>query len=296
MSFVFRELTVSGSNQGVEGTSGVINAITDAMTTAGWAIEDDRRSQAGSTSLVTTHKIVLKSDGGELGTSPNWYLTLTSGTSSTQGLNDIGTQISTAYDVGAHDVSASGIKNPDTGTLSSLTKLVTDSDGYNALWIAADKDVVVIVNNYVGTSFSAFYAGKAVNFLDEDKEPYGVMTRIVANHAWAGSGAVGIVGNPPENITTGSDGYILYYAFAATNEPRVGLGNPEALFTAVPWLWVVNDASPLRKGAIGYLKHCYSGAPNTAGVPFIGKAVVSETGQEFRVFAGAAASFYLRAS
>ena len=109
MTFVYNEVTISGGHEGELGTSGVLNAITDAMVSAGWSLVDDRRAQAGSATLSLTHKVVLSSNGGESGTSPDIYLTITSGTAAATTASTLGMQISGAYDVGSHAVPASGV-------------------------------------------------------------------------------------------------------------------------------------------------------------------------------------------
>lgn len=284
MVFHFREVTVSGANEGVEGMSGMINAITDAMVTAGWSIVDDRRGQAGSSLLTTTHKIVLVNDGGESGTSPNIYFTMTSGTSATVNQITIGMQISGAYDVGSHDVPASGVRYPDSGLLSQMRTFIGDPDGYNHLWIAADKDQVTWVNNSTGNTNYHVVVGKVKAFLDEDSEPYGAVLYSSVN-VNISNGATGIVGNPPEVIDVVSDGdFFTYSTLSTKNEPRAGLGNKEAIFTAVPILWSVDDAAPVRKGVIGFVKHLFTAANQSAGLPPFGRLVVSGTGQEFAVF------------
>jgi hypothetical protein len=296
MAFLFREVTVSGGNQALEGTSGVVNAITDFLTDIGFSIEDDRRSQPGNANDTLTHKVVFNSNGGETGLRPNWYLQVSSGTAAAVNANNIGFNASTAYDVGTHNVPASGIEVA-TGALSTWRSLVTDSDGYNAMFMAGDKDGFVLVLNQNGDITQVANMGRVNTFLDEDLEPYGLLCRTSTTTAINTTDARGIVGNnPPQPLTTAQDASIGVYALAVANEPRINLGNAEALFTALPYVWLVNDASPVRKGAIGYIPHVFAGASDTAGVPFIGKAVVSGTGQEFRVFSNISTSLYLRAS
>lgn len=60
MPFAFREVTISGILQTVEGTSAALNVITDVMVNEmGWILEDDRRAQAGSSNVTLTHKVVF---------------------------------------------------------------------------------------------------------------------------------------------------------------------------------------------------------------------------------------------
>lgn len=298
MVFSFKQVTISGGNQGVEGTSGVINAITDVLVNeVGWLIEDDRRSQPGSNSPATTHKIVFNSNGGETGTSPNWFLTLTSGTRSSIGLDTIATQISTAYDVGTHLIPASGVGVINNTNLAFFRTFSTDSDGYNQLFIAADKDGVAIFNNHRANSWGIFLAGKAITPFDASFEPYGVYLHTSTAPNVVGTDWLGIVGNPPSAVDSINDGSVLNFNTGAAQEPRTNLGNSEPVFTATPLVWSISDASPAQKGTgtIGFARHIFSMPTSTIGIPFIGKMLVPGTGQEFIVF-GDSISIALRAS
>ncbi|MBD3260423.1 MAG: hypothetical protein GF334_01875 [Candidatus Altiarchaeales archaeon] len=260
-------------------------------------MEDDRRTQAGSTTLADTHKVVLNSNGGESGTSPNWFLTLVSGTGSSPGDDNISVQIATAYDSGTHAVPASGVANVDTTSVSSLDDFDTDSDGYNALFIAADKDSVSVFNNHEGDSWGILCVGKPVSFFDEDFEPYSLYIKTDINVDITGNSWLGIVGNPPETITNNGDGAVLTYTnLTDNNEPRRNLGNNRNIFTGVPLLWAIDDASPSRKGAMGFVRHVFGASVDSAGIPLIGKLINEGTGQEFICFSSTNLSIFLRAS
>lgn len=292
MTFVYREVTVSGGNEGVVGAAGVLNAMTAAFVDAGWVIDDDRRSQAGSSTLANTHKVVLVNNGGESGTSPNLYVTLTSGISASQNQSVVGMQISTAYDNVSHTVPGSGIKYPDTTILGQLRTLSVDADGYNRLWIASDKDQMTLAGNHSGNVTPILYLGRIHKYLDDDLEPYGAIIFSPGSMTPVSNNALGIVGNnPPQSITTSSDGDTTTISLTNTQEPRQGLGNKEAIFTANPILWYIDDASPVRKGIIGQIRHVWAGANQNAGLPPFGQAVVSGTGQEFAVFGGSQTAF-----
>lgn len=296
MSFVFKELTVSGANQGVEGTSFVINEIVDAMTTAGWSIEDDRRSQAGTTNTTTTHKVVMINNGGETGQDANIYITLVSGNSATLNSNLFGAQLHTAYDVNNHLVPAGGIKNPDTTTSSLLKTTATDSNGYTNLWVAVDKDAMIVMTNSVSTVDSILAIGRSQRFMEASAEPYGAYIYTAASFTINTTNAAGIVGNnPPQNLIS-AEGEFLITTLATTTQPRTGLGQSEAVWSALPVLFVADDASPIRKGVIGYVRHIFTGTTQLGGLPRVGKLIVSQTGQEFRVFGQSPNSTFLRAS
>lgn len=292
MTFVYNEVTISGGNEGELGVTGILNAVTDTMVSAGWVLVDDRRSQAGSATLSLTHKVVLSSNGGESGTSPDIYITLTSGTAAATTATTIGMQISGAYDVGTHAVPASGVKSPDTTTLSALQTFSVDPDGYNRLWMAADQDAFVFVVNYAGDSYQQVHAGKGLNFLDETLEPYGAYLSLNGSITSTPSSVYGLLGNNPvQVINSTNDTSFVSYTFAASNQPTTGLGNTEPLFAAMPVAWIALNPSPVQKGWIGYVKHCFAGASKTEGLPTVGEAEDINTGKQFKVFSSTTSMF-----
>lgn len=294
MTFVYNEVTISGGNIGELGVTGILNAITDTMLSAGWTMEDDRRARAGSATLSLTHKVVLKSNNGESGTSPNVYFTLTSGTAAATTATTLGMQVSGAYDVGAHAVPASGVKSPNTTTLSQLRTFTVDPDGYNRLWIAADKDAISFVVNRQGTSYAVVDMGKGNNFLDETLEPYGVYLSNLTSLSSTATSIFGLLGNNPVvSINATLDSSFFTYIFAAANQPTKGLGNQEPRWAAMPIAWVSVNTSPVNKGWIGYVKHKFSGASQVEGIPVVGEAEDVTTGKKFKVF-GSTLTFFLR--
>ena len=298
MSFAFKEVTVSGGNFDVEGTASAIDEITDVMVSAGWTIDDDRRSQPGSTSMTTTHKVVLVNDGGESGTDPNIYITLVSGTSASPGSDTVGFQVATAYDNVSHDVPASGIKIPNTNNPSFLSKKFDgDSNGYINMWIAADKDSVAVFTNSIGTRDQRVIVGKCIPFMDRDAEPYSVYLSNAGTFSATDSSVYAIVGNNPvQSIITSSDSSFSALTLTVSEEPRDGLGQDRHLYTGIPVLFSVDDTSPLLKGVLGYVDHIFTAVAQTVGLPRVGKMVVSGTGQEYIVFGQSTNSVFLRAS
>lgn len=275
MTFSFRQVTISGANQDVEGTSAALNEITDVLVNEmGWVLEDDRRSQAGSFNETLTHKVVFNSNGGESGTEPNWYLTLTSGTSVTVGQDFLGTKIHSAYDTGTHDTAASGIESPT--TLGTYT-LTTDSDGHFVMWISGDKDGIAVVTNTT-TRYNYLLAGRGTHFLDNSFEPYGLHLLTGANSTNPAVTAVrGIIGDPPEAVDNANEAEFLVYSLGVNNQPRAGFqGADEAQFTALPIVYLVDDSSPSRKGAIAVLTQAWSCATADAG--WVREAVITVPG------------------
>ena len=294
MTFVYNEITISGGNRDVHGITGVLNALTDHLVTCGFVLVDDRRSQPGSATLSLTHKVVLSSDGGESGLDPNFYITLTSGLAAATTATQIGMQVSTAYDVGAHAVPASGIKSPDTFTLSQLRSFTMDVDGYNRLWMSADQDAISFVQNYIGDTYWTVDIGKADTFLDGDLEPYGVYLSSIGAIQSTPTSVFGLMGNNPVNpvLATNDSGFVSYI-FAAANQPTQGMGNEEPRWAAMPITWIAFNSVPLTKGWIGFVKHKFSAASKAEGIPTVGEAVDILTGQEFKVFSSTT-SFFLR--
>lgn len=294
MTFTYNETTISGGNVDEHGVSGLINAITDNMVSSGWIIDDDRRGQPGSATLSLTHKVVLNSDGGESGSSPNIYVTITSGTAAATTATTIGFQISGAYDNVAHAVPASGVKSPNTTTLSQMRVISCDPDGYNRLWMACDQDAFSLVNNYAGSSYQTCHAGRGDNFLGEDLEPYGAYLSIFASVSAVASSVYGLLGNNTvQQINSTNDTSFVAYTMAASNNPTRGMGNNVPRYAAMPIVWVAANTSPLQKGWVGYVKHIYSGVTHTEGLPTVGEAVDLATGKEFKVF-GSASTFFMR--
>jgi len=280
MSFAYREVVVSGTRDGVEGTSQCINEITDVMVNQmGWVLEDDRRAQAGSSNETLTHKVVFKSNLGESNDQPNWYMTITSGTGSAQRNNFLSFKIHSAYDVGTHDTAATGVETPS--TISTLT-LPTDSDGNFVLWISGDKDGIALVTNSRSVYGHAL-VGRSQHFVDNSIEPFGLYINTSTDVNPATLSCRSIAGEPPQAFQNVSEGEILSYPFSTTHEPRMGLGSPEAFFTAMPLMHMTDDASPsIRKGAIGLISGAWSCAPTGAG--WVKETVITVSGSPDREY------------
>jgi hypothetical protein len=298
MTYVFNEVTVSGGNFDVEGTSACLDQIVTTMTTAGWSIQDDRRSQPGSTSLATTMKVVMVNNNGESGVDPNIYVTLTSGSSATTGQDDIRMQLGLAYDIGAHLVHASGLPVPNFTNPSSLSDLIaTDSNGYTNMWIGCDKDALTVVTNTRATIDNTAQIGRCRKFLNNELEPYGTYIVSLASHGASTTSINGHFGNNPiHTVTATNRASFIVTAPGTTTEPRFNLGSDKFLHTGYPILYTLHDNSPAAKGTIGYVPNVFAAVSSaTAGFPRVGKLVVSGTGEEFRVFGGSL-PFFMRAS
>ncbi len=296
MTYVYDEVTISGGNFDVEGTSACLNQFVDTMTTAGWVLEDDRRDQPGTTSTVTTHKVVLHNDGGEIGTDPNLYITMTSGNSATQNSNFIQFQLHLAYDVGPHTIPSSGLPLPDSTNPATFTKTISvDSNGYTNMWLACDKDSLICFVNSTATIDYTVMFGRVDRFMNSEDEPYATYLASSASHASnLGSVHCHIGNNPVQKILTGSDAIFTAASLNIANEPRTGLGQDKFLYSALPLLFTIDDASPILKGAIGYVKNVFTGVGNTSGLPRVGRAVVSGTGEVYTIFSPGTVASYIR--
>jgi len=280
MSFSFREVVVSGTKDGTEGTSKCLNEIVDVMVNGmGWVMEEDRRLESGSTNVTLTHKVVFNSNGGESLDQSNWFFTITSGTVAAPGSDLLGLQIATAYDTGTHDTAASGVETP----LGHTTLTVpVDSNGNFVLWVSGDKDGVVFVTHVRGV-YGYAIIGRGQHFVDNSIEPFGLYINSNASSTTVTSTTCrSIAGQPPQAFQNASEGEILGYSLGAINEPRVGLGSGETFFTAVPLVHTVDDGTPLRKGAVGLVSNAWSCAPATAG--WVRETVITVSGSPNRQY------------
>ncbi len=290
MTFGFRQVTISGHRADTEATSEVINEITDVLVNEmGWGLEDDRRSQAGSSNVTLTHKVVFKSNGGESGDQPDWYFTLTSGTGAAVGSNFVGSQLHTAYDIGTHDTAASGVETPTGHTTITLG---TDSDGPFTLWISGDKDGVIFLTKPGGIE-KWLTVGRSQHFLDNTLEPFG----LYINHSTTNFNAVSsivdsIAGSPPTAFTVGE---FLSYSLIATNDPRIGLGGDEALWTAMPLLHTV-DVNASNKGAIGICSNFWAMTQESTGIDTPTEFLASGTSNRYLAFGSTGLSLLIRKS
>ncbi len=294
MAFAFRQVTISGHRADTEGTSKLLDEVTDVLINEmGWILEDDRRAQAGNANITLTHKVVFNSNGGEAIDQQNWFFTLVSGTTSTVGSDFVSMQLHSAYDTGTHDTAASGVETP---SAHASLQLGADSNGPYTLWISGNKDGVVLVTKSRGSVKSWMTAGRSQHFLDDTLEPFGIYINAVSTTYTAAQTSVrSIVGDTPIALQAGLDGEFLAYTLAATNEPRSGLGNSEGIWTALPLVHTADNTSPSQKGAIGICSNFWAATSNSTGIGEPTEFVVSGTGERYLAF-GSATSLVIRKS
>lgn len=140
----------------------------------------------------------------------------------------------------------------------------------------------------VNTTEAWMTAGRSQHFLDDTMEPYGLYAYSALNYVPTTTTVRSIAGEPPQAFPNASEGEFLAYALGTTNEPRVGLGNSEAVWTATPMLHTVDDASPLSKGAIGVCSNFWSMTNQTTGIASPTEFEVTGTGERYLAFGGSA--------
>jgi len=294
MTFTFKHVVISGSTQGFEGTSATINALTDVLTNdMGWSLVDDRRTQPGNVSLADTHKVVLSTDG-EIGSFPTWYLTLASGINATVNSNNLGLHISNAYDVGTHNVPASGVQVPIVRTGIGAILPVFATNGHFNLWVSGDKDGVVIVWD-ANNSLSHLKLGRSRHFLNDDLEPFGLYYGYVTNLSPVDSNMASIVGNPAIGLVPTGQSGLITVGLSSSNEPRSGLGEVEPSFAILPLIHVATNGSN-KRGAIGVATNIWTVAPSSSDSGSVtGTILTSRTsGRKYLVFANTGQSLALR--
>lgn len=276
MTYVYREVLISGTAEGVEGVSAGLSEISTFMQDCGWDLIDDRSAEPG-TILDSTHMKYVFSSNGEEGNYPTYFVTLTSGSTTTVNSNFMYMSLSTAYDLGAHTTPASGVH-----TRNLLTNTDTNGDGRlqimsqsdnTYLYMAGDSEMVHFItrkandNNSVNTMDNV-YIGRFNSFLTVEDNPYPLMyLGVPGNNITTAitTYSRGMWGNPPQssslrsNITT-----IVPSAITSsdTNQPyNMGV---DSIFIAFPIaVYYISTASFARKGVVGTVRNGWVGADRT---------------------------------
>jgi len=273
VAFAYREVTISGLNKDVEGTAKAIQEITDVMVNEmGWVLFQDLTASGAPPG----HRMILQSDTGESGTDSSWYLIMTSGTS-----NEVGIQISSAWDTGAQAVPGSGVVTP---TAATTVTLETDEDGHFVLWVSGDKDAVNFITRIQQGTYGNIYFGKALPFLDDTFEPFGVYlvgstsNTIVVEST---SAVRALHANPVEAITAASQAETLTYNFGTTETPYNQADN-EPIFSALPLIFTVD--APTASGAIGVVRNTWITTLMSIGFSSESILTVSEGSETYQAF------------
>jgi len=264
MSFQYQNFTISGSRDEIEGTSEFVTRLRNSMESAGWVIEDDRRTQAGSATDADTHKIVMKSEGEDDSLS-TFYLTIASGVSSVQNSNVVSFMMSTGYDVGTHDVPSSDAKIP--ANLGGSDFLNTRTSQDYEIWMSGDSEGVVFITRQSPATYASCYIGRCNQFTSIALDPHPLY--IVAGNTTLvtkSTSAKVIAGNPPEAAAAVSEGESIGISYTAADQPYTGVHTSvNSIFVATPLVITMDDAAPsIRKGMVGTVRNAWQAAGTTS--------------------------------
>ena len=276
MTYVYREVLISGTAEGVEGVSAGLAEISTFMQDCGWDLHDDRSAEPGS-SLDTTHMKYVFSSNGEEGNYPTFFLTLTSGSTATVNSNLMYMSLSTAYDLGTHTTPASGVhtraalSNTDTNGDGRL-QIMSQSDN-TKIYMAGDSEMVHFISqketdiNTVNTMDNVFI-GRFNSFLTVEDNPYPLMYQGAPGNSittFTTTFPRGVWSNPPDSSSL--RGFITTVAPSTnaifdTSQPyNMGV---DSIFIAVPIAVYYNFvASAPRKGVVGTVRNGWVGADRT---------------------------------
>jgi hypothetical protein len=269
MAFLYRTVMVSGTLPDKEGVSLGMEAISLFLQDVGWNLIDDRSAEP-ATGVPSTHMKYVFSSNGEQGQYPTFFLTLYSGTSAAQNSDAMGHQVHTAYDVGAHDVPASGVVS-DTllGYVSNSLQIESQTENMQ-LWMSGDSEMVHIVSKREttlnSTTMDNVYFGRYNSFEPIYENPYPLIAQGGTNTIVTDQiNARGIGGNPPRAFAQNTD-MTTFAALITTGQQPYNIGAVDSIFVALPLLVVYNDTSPVGKGVSGTIRNGWKGTSPSAGL------------------------------
>jgi hypothetical protein len=296
MSFIYQNLTVSGSRADTEGASKFITVARTFLEAAGWQMIDDRTAQAGSATPSLTHKLVFSSLG-ETGNLPTYYMTIFSGTGAAVASSLVSFMMSTAYDTVAHDVPSSGVSTNVSNAQDVQTVLNTPSEANFEVWMSGDSQGVVFVTRQAST-YDTICVGRANSFSSVAQNSFplyinGASGNVITVTNTSTVRTIG--GNPPQSFNATSEASIGFTSLASTNQPY-DLDAATSIFLAVPLALRYSDANPVRKGVAGTLRNVWATVGTAAGAFAEGRLTASGTFgvQTYRVFPNAADALLIR--
>jgi hypothetical protein len=291
MVFQYKVVVVSGLPEGLEGASEALREISTFMQDAGWTLEDDRSAEPG-TAISATHMKYVFSSTGESNQYPRFYTTLFSGTAASVNSNSITMMVHSAYDVGAHDVPASGVK-------SALLELPTanqpfqvrSQDDNTELTMSGDSEMVHIItarvnSNNLTTTMSNGYVGRFNSFLSVEDNPF-PLVQVATNFNTIRTVATfrdltGIGGNPP--IAFDQLSSMIVFIPSALNDAHgpYNVGTATSIFFAQPMFISYNSTltTPPAKGIAGTVRGAWSGNDGTS---MLNKTILTASGAGFGV-------------
>jgi hypothetical protein len=269
MVFLYRRIVVSGTLPDKEGVSLGLSEISTFLQDVGWNLIDDRSAEP-ATGVRSTHMKYVFSSNGEQGQYPTFFLTLFSGTSAAQNSDAVGHQVHTAYDVGTHDIPASGVVS-DTllGYVSNSLQIESQTENMQ-LWMSGDSEMVHIVSERETTKNSTtmdnVYFGRYNSFEPIYENPYPLIAQGGTNTIVTDQiNARGIGGNPPRAFAQNTD-MTTFAALITTGQQPYNIGAVDSIFVALPLLVVYNDTSPVGKGVSGTIRNGWKGTSPSAGL------------------------------
>lgn len=282
MVFRYKLVTVSGTQEGVEGVSAGINEITTYLQEVGWNLVDDRRSQAASNDISLTHKVVFSSNGEE-DNYPTFFLTLVSGTSTATDQNAVTFLAHTAYDLTAHDVPASGVSSGPNNKPSAVERLqIRSQDDDTEIYMSGDSEMVHFITrrvnlNNISSTMDNVMVGRFNSFMSIEDNPYPLIangsTGITITTAEF-SEVRGTGGNPPEAFDASGSMEVRNYVINTAQQPY-NIGAADTVFNALPLLVSYNSAS-IGKGIAGTIRNAWA-LPANVGVLNLGNLIASGT-------------------
>lgn len=305
MVFQYREVVVSGTQEGVEGVSAALEEISTFMQDCGWTLIDDRSSQPGTANASTHMKYVFSSNGEE-GNYPTFFVSMYSGTSAAVNSNLITTDCHTAYDLGANNVPASGIRTTAgavTTVPNTLTSLAVRSQDDNMqLFMSGDSEMIHIVSrreisNSTTTTMDSISLGRFNSFMSVEENPYpmivnGNSSTAVATVSTTAPRSIG--GQPPRGFVNNNETTVATYSTQAyaDNAQPYSINAVDSIFFAFPLMVIYNDTtSPGFKGAAGTIRGGWLGADSTR---LLNLSILTASGtfgaQEYRSFTHATAT------
>lgn len=286
MTFVHKNVIISGSTSGVDSAAALLQEISGVMVAAGWTVEDDR--SAVPTTFAGATKIVFRSNG-ENNDLPTFYATAFSGTSTAAGGGIVAFAMHTAYDVGTHAVPASGVVTAQGVPIANNSVSVIANE-ISEVWISANAEYLVVVTRDEGNAYDSAAYGRVTQFTSLDQDPFPLFVNAEGSQGVTAtnvSQVQGIAGNPPVASTTSNQAVILSFnTLTSTNQPY-NMSGANSIFVAGPLLFAKrsNTGSP-GQGLIGMVPGHWEGAGTAANMLPQARLTASGTGgvQTYRAF------------
>jgi hypothetical protein len=207
------------------------------------------------------------SSNGEEHNYPTFFVTLYSGSSTAQNGDVMRHQVHTAYDVGTHDVPASGVVSDTALGYTSQTLNIVSQTENTHLTMAGDAEMIHVVSRKETTKTSStmdnIYFGRFNSFDSVDDNPYPLICQggtsfIITDQI----NARGIGGNPPQGFQNNGEMLTMVFNLNDAQQPyQMGV---DSIFFAQPIVVAYSDPTPIRKGIAGTVRNGWRGADATS--------------------------------